>query len=273
MSWVLLDDDFPHHPKTVAVGNDGVALFVLGLCYCRKYHTGGFISVEACKRLGFKGNPRRTIEALIGVGYWERAEGGFQIHEYGVRYDDQKAKATKEKRREAGRKGGIESGRSRNEKNEANASTVASPPNVVVLQPLRDGQDSDAPVDLQEKRDRREPDDEPGQSKIADWWQEVLKIYPQNRVMHNFMTQSIFSQIFEEDHRPKFEVWEEFRSKLEHNKRSHEWRVKGMVPKLENYLRHGWRQVHDELPVSVRVNDKTARTMASAAAFAAGEDA
>lgn len=75
MSWVLLDDDFPNHPKTLSIGNDGIALFVCGLCYCRKYHTCGAIPANAVKGLGFNGNPRKAIDALIVAGYWFREEG------------------------------------------------------------------------------------------------------------------------------------------------------------------------------------------------------
>jgi general stress protein YciG len=268
VSWVILDDDFPNHPKTVQAGNDAALLFVFGLCYCRKYHTGGFIPSDACYSLGFKGNPRKAVEALLAAGYWERAVGGFQVHEYAKRYDDEKAKATKEKRQEAGRKGGLESGRVRQGKQtEASASSfasdVASPPLDGVLEPLRDGTDRSSSLVLQkvEETDKGDP------SCRAEWWAETLEMYPQNRVMHGFMTQSLFVEIFDRDKRPDADVWKEFRSKLEANKRSHEWRVKGMVPKLENYLRNGWKQVHDEYPPSALVGQKSSRTLTAVSAI------
>jgi hypothetical protein len=106
------------------------------------------------------------------------------------------------------------------------------------------------------------------------WFEELLRDYPQNRISNGYLTQSAFSDQFDRDPRPPREVWEHMKSNLANHLRSHEWRVKGMAPKLDRWLREGlWRQVHEEVPMAVRVNDKTARTMASAAAFAAGEDA
>src|SRR4030095_8961164 len=109
MSWALLDDDCPNHPKVIAAGPVAAYLFVCGLCFCRKYHTGGFIPATAVKRLGVTTNPKRLIENLVGQKLWDVAGDGYQVHDYEVMYDDGQTKANTDERRkrrqEAGRKG------------------------------------------------------------------------------------------------------------------------------------------------------------------------
>lgn len=117
MAWVLLDDNFPNHPKAVQAGPVAAYLFVCGLCYCRKYHTGGFIPQKAIASLGVSRKPTRMIESLIGAGLWDIVEGGYKVHDYDGFYADEDDKAMKDtirrQRQEAGRKGGLESGKSR----------------------------------------------------------------------------------------------------------------------------------------------------------------
>lgn len=82
MSWVLLDDDFPNHPKTVQAGADAALLFVFGLCYCRKHSTGGFLSQAAVMDIMRpKGSAKafKAAQSLVTVGYWSVARGGWKI--------------------------------------------------------------------------------------------------------------------------------------------------------------------------------------------------
>jgi hypothetical protein len=117
MAWALIDDDFPNHPKVVQAGTDAAWLFVCGLCYCRKYHTGGFIPAKALASLGAGGGHKRLATALVSAGLWDGAEDGFSVHDYAGFYADEDDKAMKDavrqQKREAGRKGGLESGKSR----------------------------------------------------------------------------------------------------------------------------------------------------------------
>lgn len=120
MAWVLLDDNFPHHPKAVTVGRDAAWLYVCGLCYCRKFHTSGFIPRAALADLGAGSKPRNLVVKLVSVGLWDAvADGcdGFQIHDYEGFYADEVDKAQKDSaqeeragirriRQDAGRKGG-----------------------------------------------------------------------------------------------------------------------------------------------------------------------
>jgi hypothetical protein len=114
MAWVLIDDNFPLHPKAVQAGPAAAYLFVCGLCYCRKHHTGGFIPRQAISMLGLTTNPRRMVDALVRVGLWDIDADGWRVHGYEGMYADEEDKAMKEvvsqQRRDAGRKGGLRSG-------------------------------------------------------------------------------------------------------------------------------------------------------------------
>ena len=59
--------------------------------------------------------------------------------------------------------------------------------------------------------------------------------------------------------------------RLEGHKRSHQWRVKEMIPRLDRYLREGLHlQELPEHPVASLVSEKTARTLTSGAQFVRG---
>lgn len=110
MSWVLLDDNFPNHPKAVQAGPVAAYLFVCGLCYCRKYNTGGFIPGKVIPTLGVSTNPRRMVDALVIAGLWDRAEGGFAVHDYAGFYADEDDKSARQDaiskaRSDAGKRG------------------------------------------------------------------------------------------------------------------------------------------------------------------------
>lgn len=94
-----------------------------------------------------------------------------------------------------------------------------------------------------------------------EWFRQLLEDYPQNRISTGYLTLSAFSDQFEHDPRQAADVWAHMRANLENHKRSHEWRVKGMAPKLEKWLREGlWRQVHDaDAPVEPRKGGVDAR--------------
>lgn len=65
--------------------------------------------------------------------------------------------------------------------------------------------------------------------------------------------------------------WEALKVRLEQHKRSHQWRVKGMVKRLDRWLAEGLYLAElQEQPVATLVSDKTARTLASGEAFVRG---
>lgn len=131
MGWGKFDDAYPHHPKLLQVGPEGLALDVAAVCYANRYGTDGWIPEAMLAGLYPPiRKPAKVAERLAAVGRWERAEGGWWIHDFSD-YNPTAAEAAekREKRARAGRKGGLRSKPppSKPEANaEASASTVAS---------------------------------------------------------------------------------------------------------------------------------------------------
>jgi len=79
VSWVKLDDRFPDHPKMLRLGDDYdacISLHVRALCYCAANLTDGFVPSRV-----FCGE-KRSAGLLMGIGLWESAKGGWQVHDY-----------------------------------------------------------------------------------------------------------------------------------------------------------------------------------------------
>jgi hypothetical protein len=115
MAWVKLDDAMPHHPKVMAAGPEAFALDVAGICYSNKHATDGFIA-EASLPAVFPAlrNPKRWALKLVEVGRWVEVDGGWQIHDVAdYQPSAAEAKAISRKRAEAGRIGGLQSGKTR----------------------------------------------------------------------------------------------------------------------------------------------------------------
>lgn len=132
MPWFRMDDDFADHPKVVDLDLASVGLWSLAGAYCSHYLTDGAITVSSLRRIAphiTLTTKKKLAAKLVERGLWETTEDGWQIHDFND-YNPY-AEAEKEKRRKrsiAGRKGGIESGKTRRaEANyEANASPFAS---------------------------------------------------------------------------------------------------------------------------------------------------
>lgn len=103
------------------------------------------------------------------------------------------------------------------------------------------------------------------------WFRRLLERYPKQALSTGYLTEDAWNEIFRTDMRPAAVIWDEIQTHLENQKRGYQWRVKGMVPKLEKWLREGlWKQLHDEHPPSAVVSEKTAHTLTAAAAFIRG---
>jgi len=130
MSWALIDDNVPTHPKFLEAGPAACWLWVCGVVYARKHHTNGAIPRKAISLLGVP-SPRALIQRLVAVRLWDETADGWQVHDYQQQYgDDVEAKAKKEAERErkrlAGEKGGSASGVTRRNKAEAREAELAS---------------------------------------------------------------------------------------------------------------------------------------------------
>lgn len=83
MAWVRLDDLAPEHPKFVAVGPLGLALFVAGLAFCNRQLTDGAIPAAIVPRLQAIDDAIAVADSLVTAGLWKRAAGGdYTVHDY-----------------------------------------------------------------------------------------------------------------------------------------------------------------------------------------------
>lgn len=122
MSWVKLDDQFAQHPKIMAAGPVAAWLHVSALCYCAKYLTDGAIPERALSTLidttEVEANVKQLASHLVDVGLWNRSENGYEIHDYlDFNPTREEVLATREKRSDAGKVGGLRSGQARREAN------------------------------------------------------------------------------------------------------------------------------------------------------------
>jgi hypothetical protein len=141
MPWFRMDDKFHGHPKVIAAGNEAIGLWARCGTYAAEHSTDGFISEEiavlygACdtgsRRNPGTGKPETLAETLVRTRLWRRVRGGWKMPDF-LDYNPSREEVVDKRkvRAEAGRKGGLASGKARS-KREANASGVAS----AVLEP------------------------------------------------------------------------------------------------------------------------------------------
>lgn len=128
MTWFKVDDSFHSHPKVLATEPAALGLWVVAGAWSSANLTGGFVPDRALPRLLPDG--ASLAQELAAAGLWKRSKGGYQFHDwtdYNPTAEEEREKRAK--RAEAGRKGGLASGRTRSKprsKSEANASGGAS---------------------------------------------------------------------------------------------------------------------------------------------------
>ena len=82
MPWVRLDDSFYDHPKFDNLSHAAFRLWACSIGYSGRHLTNGFISESKASRLVSHKRPERLIEELLSARLWERAEGGYIVHDY-----------------------------------------------------------------------------------------------------------------------------------------------------------------------------------------------
>lgn len=99
----------------------------------------------------------------------------------------------------------------------------------------------------------------------------LQEAYPQQRVTYGYKTETAF---LEQLGASAPATAARMATQLEAHKRSHEWRVKGMIPALDRWLREGhWqRTLPEEPPAGEQLAPRTARTLAAAAAILRGDE-
>lgn len=79
MPWARLDDQFPDHPKVLALSDREFRVVVSALCYVQRYRTHGHIPRQALRQIG------ATIKLagrLVLIGLWELDGNGWAVHDW-----------------------------------------------------------------------------------------------------------------------------------------------------------------------------------------------
>jgi hypothetical protein len=131
MTWFKVDDSFHSHPKAMAASLAALGLWAVAGSWSSDHLTDGFVPDHMIPLLS-RGTSE-LVEELVAARLWKRTRGGYLFHEWHSNGDGTKRNPTKKevvdnrtKRAEAGRKGGLASGKSRSKprsNGEANAST------------------------------------------------------------------------------------------------------------------------------------------------------
>lgn len=111
MPWFKVDDHLATHEKVVKAGNGAMGLWVRAGSWAAQHLTNGHVPAHVVKMLGTPAQAR----SLVAAGLWiEDDDGGWRFHDwFGYQPTAEEAEQVREKRREAGRKGGIKSGQRR----------------------------------------------------------------------------------------------------------------------------------------------------------------
>jgi hypothetical protein len=84
MSWAKIDDQLHAHRKVVALGDQmlpALGLHLLALSWCASQLTDGYLPKLQIRRLA-PDAPAALVDALVAAELWDRADGGYQIHDY-----------------------------------------------------------------------------------------------------------------------------------------------------------------------------------------------
>ncbi len=136
MTWVRLDEKFADHPKVVRAGPLGMAMHVTALCYCNRHLTDGFVPKQIASvllDLTGLGEWSLVVEDLVEAGLWEPVDRGWLIHDY-LDYQPSRAYAesVKNKRKQAGSRGGLAKAKQRASNGLANGPAKSYPDTVTV---------------------------------------------------------------------------------------------------------------------------------------------
>lgn len=113
MPWGRIDDSLYDHPKLDHLGHRlaAVGLHALALSWCNRWLTDGEVPRRQVVKLG---GTVRLADELVTAGLWERHGQDYRIHDY-LDYNQSRQEVGEVRRQksEAGRAGGLASGRSR----------------------------------------------------------------------------------------------------------------------------------------------------------------
>lgn len=106
---------------------------------------------------------------------------------------------------------------------------------------------------------------------MDEWARELEKLAPADgRIGWNLIERPLFAalkRIGLEYNLSDTESWEWLKARLEQHKRSHKWRIKGMVNRIDRWLSDSvfLQELSEDAPVADRLTPRTSRTLAAAA--------
>ncbi|MEY2873490.1 MAG: hypothetical protein RLZZ373_861 [Pseudomonadota bacterium] len=257
MSYVRVESSVPRHRKFLKAGPAPSWLWLCGLAYCQEGLTNGFIPEEALTSLGVPKNAPYLAERLVKAGLWDLVSGGWMVHDYlEHNRSSEQVGDLKAKRKKAGEAGG----RPPKANGKANDDTVAFECESNAVAVAVDAVALVLPSEEKKVKKRIGARDV--------WFRELYDRYPENRRQRGRIVEGLFNDVFSSDERPDESVWSDMCLSLQSALEGYEWRVKGMVPKLENWLVNGnCFQRHERAPAEALVSPKTARTLSSLEQF------
>lgn len=124
MTWFLVDDGFFGHPKTSEASLEALGLWTLAGSWSGKYLTEGMIPKRQIEKLG---GSQELAKELVRAGLWLDCNDYYQFYDwFGCNPHKEDVLAKRKQKEEAGRKGGLASGRSRRSKSKQTRSEARS---------------------------------------------------------------------------------------------------------------------------------------------------
>lgn len=109
----------------------------------------------------------------------------------------------------------------------------------------------------------------PGETAPMDEWaRELVNLYDaRGRCAWNLVERPLYDALTADAGVSHWQAWESLKARLEQHKRSHQWRVKGMVPRLDRWLREGThlQELSESASIADQLSPKTNRTLSAAA--------
>ncbi len=133
MTWAKVDDRLHGHPKVVKAGLEAMGLWALGLSHCAAYMTDGHLDETTARRLaGARLGP--LAARLVASGLWSvHPSGGWTYHDYlDHNPSAEQVRQERERKAEAGRRGGLSKAFNRAAAGPSGASTSLAPPSVLL---------------------------------------------------------------------------------------------------------------------------------------------
>ena len=102
------------------------------------------------------------------------------------------------------------------------------------------------------------------------WLRDLTGRYPPQAVTNGSATYTAFVDVFAHDARAPADVFAEMLAHLDNQKRGAQWAQRGMIPRLNTWLRDGrWKQLHAAPSPVEHPRSRTVGNVASLQAFVA----